>query len=780
MKATGQLVLRVGCALVLAMVAMTAMVVAPALAAGDANEAFCGNEGLEGFTAALPDCRAYERVTPTFQNGFGDAGILALSPGSEELIATTTPGFAGTESNYSGPTYKMSRTSNGWQTASLSPPASLYPANLFYSASEDLSKSVWALRSPNESILAQNLYLREADGTFVKIGSMVPPSSEAGPRANGIQFFLGSNAFAGASKDLSHVDFSIFNGAGGGTVWPGDTTTIFGTGTGSGSSLYEYVGTGNTRPSLVGVETQGHLISDCGTFFGSYESHDVYNAISTGGDKVYFTAEGRDRPGCTSAITSPEVTEVYARLNGSETVPISEPTRVDCPGCQTTERQPAEFQGASKDGSKSLFTTTQELLPGATTENLYQYNFNAARGERLERLSVGASAPEVLGVSRLSEDGSHVYFVARGRLTEAARGGGCIAEETLSEQEIEEETHEGRCRAKQGAPNLYLYERDSEHPVGHIGFVATLSEADTSVWNPKDNRPVQATPTGGRLVFVSGGALTKEVSGEAPQVYEFDAATEELSRISRGQSGYPQGTVNADNSFSFIGAQQYESFMRPTSSNTFLSISNDGTEAMFLSPAALTPSAEVAAEHGVISVYEYRSGSRVADGDVYLLSGGDDEGSANPQGLSPAGSDAFLSVTDSLVGEQTAPQLNIFDARIGGGFAPVQPPVGCVGEACLEGDGQLTPGLSPPRSATTTPDGATAPGADGQKTTAVVAPKSKPPSRGSARRQTPLQRALSQCRRVRQHGARAKCERRARDRFRRTRHSSKATGGKGQ
>ena len=86
-------------ALLLAIIAMP-LTASPALATGDANESLCSNEALEGFSAALPDCRAYERVTPNFQNGFGDAGILGLDPGGRKPDRDDDSRLAGAETGH--------------------------------------------------------------------------------------------------------------------------------------------------------------------------------------------------------------------------------------------------------------------------------------------------------------------------------------------------------------------------------------------------------------------------------------------------------------------------------------------------------------------------------------------------------------------------------------------------------------------------------------------------------------------------------------------------------
>ncbi len=74
--------------------------------------------------------------------------------------------------------------------------------------------------------------------------------------------------------------------------WPGYTPPS--------RSLYEYVGTGNAEPTLVGVANQealhgsphvnegALLISECATELGG--ENEKYNALSGSGETVFFTA----------------------------------------------------------------------------------------------------------------------------------------------------------------------------------------------------------------------------------------------------------------------------------------------------------------------------------------------------------------------------------------------------------------------------------------------------------------------------------------------------------
>lgn len=732
-------------------------------AEGDINAASCPNVALTGFDSTLPDCRAFERVSPSFQNGVGEAGTIAVAPNEPRILASSIETFAGAESNTLGATYEMFRGVSTWETKAISPPATLFPATKFYAASADLSKSVWALRTATQSLYADTLYLREPSGQFLEIGPMEPPALESGPLAGGYRLFPGGYSYVGASRDLSRVYFQAVNGRTATQVWPGDTTALFPNV--QGASLYEYVGVGNRRPRLVGVNNQDHVISECATYLGGDESNDTYNAVSIDAAHVVFTAEGRSVGSCETetGATAPAVTEVFDRVGGVESVPISEPRLTDCAACLTATRAPAEFRGASADGTRVFFTTTQELLAGDEGMNLYEFDFSAPQGRRVRRVSGGSVVPqvhnaEVQGVARVSQDGSHIYFVAHGKLTGEARGGGCINEEDAGEKVEEETTKEGRCRAKLGRANLYVFERDPAHPTGRLSFVATLSEADASLWSSVDSRPVQASPAGRYVVIQSGGALTPGTSGEAPQIYEYNAGSEELVRLSRGQIGYPQGTEHANASYAVIPSQSFARLQRPTDDNTFLTVSESGTIATFVSPAALSPDAIASAEAGAESIYEYRSAGTLKEGNVFLLSGGHNVLSDVPQGIDQSGENVFFSTAEPLVTGDDDGKLDIYAARVGGGFLHTEAPV-CSGEGCLGALGLSVTSVPPPESLTTTPEPA-----------APAAPPPASPPAGQTHLQTKarsrLTRALKQCRREHRRAVRLRCERNARRRYR--------------
>jgi hypothetical protein len=725
-----------------------------------ASAAPCANESLSGFHSYLPDCGAYEMVSPPYKAG-RDVENLSVSPDGSRVLAASLSAFAGTPSDSNaatGAVYRFERGAGGWTTQPLSPPASVFPASEFFGASADFNRSAWVLRLPSQSINADDLYIRDANGSFVKVGPMVPPQDAVGPPAEGAQgFTFGLHIQPnGASSDLTHITFKNLVPTTGLTgTWPGDTTVH---GNESRLSLYEYSGTGNLRPELVGVDDDGRLISDCGTTLGSRESQDTYNAISASGEVVYFTASGRtESSACETAPNAPEVSEVYARLSRVTTLPISQPAPSQCGACLTTrdspeqiealtagtksaiEARPAEFVGASSAGDKAFFTTEQELLFGQKTNNLYEYDLNNASAKHVLLVSGGQPAhtttePEVQGVARISQDGTHVYFVAHAVLTGPnSRGTAPIA----------------------GEDNLYLFERDAANRGGTTTFLATLAgEQDESDWERADERSVQTSPDGRYLVFTSVGDLVPSETATARQVFEYDAVTEELVRVSVAQAGYPAGALSADERPSRISVQSFSRSAWPEAAGARLAVSADGTHVFFLSAAGLTPQGAPAAMAGVQSAYEYVSKGTIADGAVHLISNGTD--SARLVGLDPTGLDAFFATSGHLLPQDGDNLLDTFDARAGGGALGSPGAIECEGEACQGPQASPAGAFGAPASTLAQPEGSL------RVPSAALAPR-KAESASVARRQA-LARALRACKKKPRH-RRPACERNVRRRL---------------
>jgi len=485
--------IRLGSTWVAAALAVSLFVLVPLIGGASASASSGGNscqgEGTAMAGAPMPifDCRVYELVSPVYTDGY-PLNIAGISKDGSRLFASSIGAFSAPEgASALSQQYELMRRPAEWEVAALTVPATRYPFYTVENVNSTVTSGLWIAFEGAAGTFTrssvQGVYLGPPSGPLTYVGPWEPPGGR-----------VQAPNFSGASDDLSHILFFIKspNSNEPSSLWPGDTT-----GGGRLDSLYEYAGKGNTEPRLVGISNvgvpesvgAGHLISSCGTYLGSFNETDAYNAISASGSIVFFTAAADTCGVPPPPLVKPLVNEVYARIAGEKTIAISEPSEADCATCLMSSKKNAVFAGASEDGTRVFFTTEQELLPGAEGENLYEYNFNAPAGERVTRVSVPlAGKAGVQGVARVSEDGSHVYFVAEGILSGANREGRAPSSVT-------------------GAHNLYVFSSECvgggpvcEDPVRHTSFVATLLGSDSADWEASDNRPVQATPDGRFLV----------------------------------------------------------------------------------------------------------------------------------------------------------------------------------------------------------------------------------------------------------------------------------------
>jgi hypothetical protein len=122
-------------------------------------------------------------------------------------------------------------------------------------------------------------------------------------------------------------------------------------------------------------------------------------------------------------------------------------------------------------------------------------------------------------------------------------------------------------------------------------------------------------------------------------------------------------------------------------------------------------------------------------------------------GATPSGRDVFIDTTEQLVGQDEDPAEDIYDARVGGGFAAQNPsPRGaCTGNAC-RGVSVTTP---PPPLA----------GSETQVSNGNIRPPAVKPATRSLTNAQKLTRALKSCHAKRNKRKRASCEKQARKRY---------------
>jgi hypothetical protein len=647
-----------------------------------AAQSACPNEQFRtGFSANLPDCRAYELVTPPNKasaqpdkNKGGNGGELNVEETLENNSAAPDGGRLTFNSEdvrpgslSAGRIYLTARGSGGWSADNLTPPTNYYgfqctSESHIRTLSEDFSKAVIAIESGGpcgvepelvggEPRGVVNIFLRDNAAGSYQLVNLTPPGVTP---ANA--------AFVGGSADLSRVFFRE----------PAKLTPDALEGV---DNIYEW-SAGKLR--LASVLADGRAVAASSV------------RVSANGSRVFFTTGGA----------------LYARVNGAETVQLDSSEAGGTGGGGT-------FQIATPDGSNVLFTDDASAgLTGdtvaASATNLYRYDFAAPPGERLVDLTPvsDAGAPTPAAISRdgskvlftddasaeltsdtvpgsatniyryeagqltdltpvahpelqqmiaVSEDGSSVYFKAAGVLTAVVNQHG--------------ET------AQSGQPNLYL-SRD-----GATTFIAA-NTAEGSQGR------LRVSANGAFLVFESVRSLTGYDNQNAVEIYLYAAAANSLTCVSCDPSGAPPTAGGP--SFQ-PGRGAFEESAKRAQRN----LSENG-RVFFDSSEALLPS-DTNATGGCSSpsgvpactdVYEFEPpgvGS-CADpaGCLYLISTGTGSLETFFIDASPSGNDVFIREFQKLVPRDTqegAPSL--YDVRVGGGFPEHAPPPPCTtADAC--------------------------------------------------------------------------------------------------
>src|SRR5665213_242044 len=303
--------------LVAMLCAASAGAAVPAWGSGDANRASCPNEASPGFRSYMSDCRAYEMVTPPFKAGYPVTMRTVRSgeafDGAPLLTGVSLGAFAGAYDQVEdlrGGDYAFMRANTGWEARPLDPAPAELVMNPAPSRREGgalvistVGAAVMMLHRPSESAFGNDLYIRSLFEPLTSVPAEIGPALPAGVVPSeplGQVYMPNGVAFAGASADLSHVHYYIEPAGqpleGASNLWPGDTTKLETEVPGPPPlSLYEYVGTGNQHPSLVGVDEQGKLIGRCGTTLGGPVTPealegDLRGAVSSTGATVFFTA----------------------------------------------------------------------------------------------------------------------------------------------------------------------------------------------------------------------------------------------------------------------------------------------------------------------------------------------------------------------------------------------------------------------------------------------------------------------------------------------------------
>jgi hypothetical protein len=673
--------------------------------------------------AGLPDGRGYELVSPVQKNGVSPFGAVPSRDGGA-VDFESYGAFAGA-TTASANLYQATRSSGGWQTAPQTPTptkpigALEQQVALFYSP--DLAQTIfttgqsYAAGDSDEGSL--DLYQTTSGGA----PAWLSQGSEGGTAPLQV-------TFDGATPDASHVVFSTTE-----PLTP-DAQGLGEGDSPEPEYLYDRVATSgktdlvNVNNSGELVSPEGATLGN-GThltvggppafeFLPAGVGGTTTNAISSDGSKIFFESGGG----------------LYMRENNSNTVQITEKGHYEgasADGSLVFFSNDEELVGsifAFKIVIKQLFefnTTNHAIgpVPAMSAVGLSDGDLNvpqtteteAASGEILTVTSTAGfkvgediqfepgipvymtieSIPDsthlVLtshvqenygpgttiqgtarsaAISAVSNDGSHVYFVA----------GGVLAENENAQHQT----------ALDSVPNLYSFDTNS----GQTTFVATLAAKDVAgetetgppglTANPDTRRPAVPSADGSEFVFASAGNLTEQNPNEEFQeIYRYTVADGSLTCLSCTAEGVAP-TGNA--SLGETAGGSYD----PAGATT--AISEDGSRVFFDTPDALVG----ADRNGSGDVYEWEGGV------VSLISDGQSSGASTLSGTTPSGDDALFITEASLVGADIDGGVSdVYDARVGGGFAEAvaqsTPP--CQGEGC-RGASAAPPLFGAPDSAT--------------------------------------------------------------------------------
>ncbi|HEX6152226.1 MAG TPA: hypothetical protein VFZ19_01770 [Solirubrobacterales bacterium] len=433
----------------------------------------------------------------------------------------------------------------------------------------------------------------------------------------------------------------------------------------------------------------------------------LQNAISADGSRVFW---GR--------VLQSEGPALYMRDTVAE-----ETVRLDVVDGGTGAGAPFPlFQGASADGTVVFFKDVRKLTPDASPTGFDLYRCEIPAGSPAEGCATltNLSAPlpgsgesaEILGMaSGLSEDGTRIYFTARGVL------------DTAPNQYGES--------AQAGAPNLYLWEEGEG-----TRFVATLDEEDQATWGQRGasnaafgeaSKLGAAVSPGGRyFVFMSQRDLSGYVNLEATtgepvqEVFRYDAVADSLECLSCNPSGAaPEGEEPENRPLinplgQYTGVQAAAAlpggFKNELHYSTYRTrVALDNGRVFFNAFDSLVP----VDSNGEWDVYQWEPTGvggcgpssddaatvGAAGGCVSLLSSGTAEEEAGFLDASVSGDDVFFLTPARLSAIDVDDELDVYDARVGGIAATVESHPDCQGETCRSG-AAVRPGGAIPGSAT--------------------------------------------------------------------------------
>ncbi|HEY2334973.1 MAG TPA: hypothetical protein VGH58_08205 [Solirubrobacterales bacterium] len=610
----------------------------------------CPNaEYRTGLSAKLPDCRAYELVTPAATNGLSprapDAGTsdrgfdqwLTPPRGADAgqslsyITAGTLPGFGGNGviDGYRAARAPGEHPAAGWQSSFFGPTYAQADPELNHSLlmqgiSSDQGYSIW-LVEPAESFaeLTTGTYLRTPAG-FEALGR-----GDLGEDLGAAGRYLSAGGTHAIFSSAAHLE---------------PAAPPVGT-----EALYDRAA-GATHAEVLSLDANGSAFAGDATYMGANEA----------GTAVVFGAGGA----------------LYERRGGA-TAEVA--------------AAPATFAGVSEDGERVFYAAGTD---GEAPAALYVCEVEAG-----PCAGSGAHSPIQIATAgifaNVSADGSVAYFSSGEALTGAEENENGEAAQVGARNLYAWEGSGTRFVARLAAAD---FAGAAFGGISGMNLAAwTRAIGPPPAQSGRAYAPVRSTSGGGVLAFQSHARLTAYDNKGVGEIYRYDPAAEPGERLT---------CPSCDPSGAAPGADELLQQLDTTATIAHSMIPNltsDGTALVFTSRDRLLPEdANSAAD-----VYEWRArgsswGSAAgaplcerAGGCLALISSGQGERDSYLYAMSSDGRDVFFRTLERLVGADVAGSVSIYDAREGGGIPEAAEAAPCAGDAC-QGQGAEAPSLSAP------------------------------------------------------------------------------------
>ncbi len=541
------------------------------------------------------------------------------------------------------------RVAGGWSSRDISLPATeptgigvggdeyaFFSSDLSRAIVEPFSRNVLLPPAASDPAVHSDVYIRDNVG-----GGGYTPLITAADVLSGTERYGASAGFVGATPDLSHVVLSS------GQPLTSPPPVFVGPGEGA---LYEWAGGSLQAVSVLPVsEGGGPVAGELGE--GGFHSL-ARGAVSNDGSRIVW-AGGPEGHLYMRDVAKEETVRLDVVQGGSGAI-----SEADTPG---------GFVLAATSGSRVFFISNHLLTANASTgeDDFYECEMIEVAGKltcKLTDLTVSENAGESggpLDAMGASEDGSYVYFTAKGVLAHNAPG-------------------------VVGGQNVYV------HHDGTTSFIGVASPGTTA----------QVSPNGRYLAFTSEQDLTGYDSRDAnsgeldEEVYLYDAESGRLVCGSCNPTGArPIGPAALPG---YVISRGLES--RYTSR----ALSNSGR--LFIG----SPEALVAQDtNGQTDVYEYEPAgvgsctgssamfSEASGGCVGLISSGTSDRESTFLDASASGEDVFFYTDGRLTPQDLDTAFDVYDAHVCSAAVPCSTSA-TVPPACTTADScRAAPALQP-------------------------------------------------------------------------------------